>query len=538
MNKINPETLRVADIKHDYRKLQQASKALVQHHGLQHLNTASNLATEAVIDDLSNAFNLVIRVPNATWADVHTLLANEGLLIKPAGRGLLITDKAGKVAIKPSQLGREFSRPNLEKRLGDYQPTSTGQELSEKAEKIERSAKIESCQRWAKETLTNKFQATIADNNSSWHDIHTLLANEGLLIKPAGRGLLITDKAGKVAIKPSQLGREFSRANLEKRLGDYQPASADIDVATCQYRQAPKQGGSQRLWDDYTHLSETRKAKRKEDYVSYTKERDAHAENIKTEFAAARSAIWKDKLLSSIAKRRLAKELSLKRKTASARLKAHNATLRDQINSRTSIPSWRDYLLDKAQSGDTDAIKSLRNSTPKTEPIQNKQSQQFDDKMVASKTPREALIDEYNALRESVWQDKLLNGKQKYRLNKYINKRQKDALTVVNGAGWKSYVAKQAEQGDEVAKAVLAQKNHLADRVTATDIATIAEKDNNAQIKPNGDVALGEYIIIRNNRIHILASTGTGCRKALDFAVDILRRITHKPAETEHEQSN
>lgn len=510
VNKIQPQTLRIADLKHDYRRLQQASRSLEQKHGLQRLNVAAELATEQQINDLRDALDLAIRKPNPQWAEIHDLLVERHLQIKPAGRGLhIINSRAG---IKASQLGRAFSRTNLEKRLGVYESDSKdAQRLSSEAEAINRSAKIESFQIWAKETLADPLSVVLADNSAQWHDIHTLLAKHGLRIKPAGRGLVITDNLGKAAIKPSQISRAFSRAHLEEKLGAYKPADADIVVKSCPYHRqgAQKQAGSKALWEEYTQLRDTAKKTRKEEYAEYIKERDIQAGHVKTDFANARTAIWSDKLLSSAVKRRLAKELSLKRKARLAKLAADNAALRDQINGRTSVPPWRDFLLEKAQAGDALAIKALRNSKPQA--IHSETANKHDDNPSGRQQHRAKLIADFETLRETIWSDTLLSRKQKYRLNKYINKRQTKVLAAISGIGWNAYLKKRAGQGDTSAQTVLKQQDDLSNTTTDTvDIAAglLSAKTNNWQVKPNGDVALGEAVIIRNNRIHILAAAG------------------------------
>jgi len=85
-----------------------------------------------------------------------------------------------------------------------------------RAADMEQHAGIESLISWVKRECTSTLKAA-----ASWQEIHAGLQSHGLQMRPHGNGLVIQDASG-VAIKASSVGREFSKAQLEKRLGQFE----------------------------------------------------------------------------------------------------------------------------------------------------------------------------------------------------------------------------------------------------------------------------------------------------------------------------
>ena len=70
----------------------------------------------------------------------------------------------------------------------------------------------------------------VLERARSWSEVEAGLAEFGLSVRVNGRGMSITD--GRRLVKASEVGRQFSRGNLEKRLGRYSDYSARVAVAT------------------------------------------------------------------------------------------------------------------------------------------------------------------------------------------------------------------------------------------------------------------------------------------------------------------
>lgn len=70
----------------------------------------------------------------------------------------------------------------------------------------------------------------VLERARSWADVEAGLAEFGLCVRVNGRGMSVTD--GRRLVKASEVGRQFSRGNLEKRLGRYSDYSARVAVAS------------------------------------------------------------------------------------------------------------------------------------------------------------------------------------------------------------------------------------------------------------------------------------------------------------------
>ncbi|MEJ2631878.1 MAG: relaxase/mobilization nuclease domain-containing protein [Acidihalobacter sp.] len=78
------------------------------------------------------------------------------------------------------------------------------------------------------QALRQRLDAPGAD----WQAVHECLAGFGLELRPKGSGLVVAGRhdGQEVMAKASQLGRFASKAALEKRLGDFVPAEAQIGI--------------------------------------------------------------------------------------------------------------------------------------------------------------------------------------------------------------------------------------------------------------------------------------------------------------------
>jgi hypothetical protein len=93
----------------------------------------------------------------------------------------------------------------------------------------------------------------------SWAELHAALALLGARFEPKGSGAVIF--VGEVAVKASTAGRGFSFGALCKRLGEYQPAPADLLPSL------PKPSALQvsRTWDSYNAQRRFSKEQRREE---------------------------------------------------------------------------------------------------------------------------------------------------------------------------------------------------------------------------------------------------------------------------------
>ncbi|QCE35287.1 hypothetical protein FAI40_08085 [Acetobacteraceae bacterium] len=118
-------------------------------------------------------------------------------------------------------------RESLEEKYGlqrdnhikDKQRTKT--QSQSKAADMEAHSGQESFLSWMQKNLKDELKKT-----EDWQSFHKLLGEHSVELKMRANGLIFESEAG-VRLKGSSLGREFSKGNLEKRLGEFVPLEED-----------------------------------------------------------------------------------------------------------------------------------------------------------------------------------------------------------------------------------------------------------------------------------------------------------------------
>jgi len=134
INKIHPHKLTALTPYNDYYILQQECLKLEQEFGLEidnhqikktlAQNKADDMEHQSGIESLLGWIqrnNIAHQLNSANcWQQLHQILAANGLVISKRGNGLIIKSLTEDVQVKASSLGREFSKANLECRLGCF----------------------------------------------------------------------------------------------------------------------------------------------------------------------------------------------------------------------------------------------------------------------------------------------------------------------------------------------------------------------------------------------------------------------------------
>jgi len=191
----------------------------------------------------------------------------------------------------------------------------------------------------------------------SWAQLHQTAAEHGLSIKLRGAGLVIGDDGLDLWIKASSAGRAFSLGNLSKRLGSFAKADAD------QVKTEPKKRYQQRPVSQSPSSAGL--------YTLYQRERQAQSERRRVGFAAIRAEheqLKQNNKRWTAMQRRILKTIprGASKKIAQAMIRqqgeAGRAANRNAVAARrtllyadTTLPSWSDWLLQRARRGDVEA---------------------------------------------------------------------------------------------------------------------------------------------------------------------------------------
>jgi hypothetical protein len=143
INKIHPETFRIHSPAWDHQKLCTAGRDLEVELGLTPLRSrardrekvpqrAADCEAHQGIDSFARwarkTLGPALRATDLrSWDDMHDACGRFGVVLRLHGNGLVLEDTARGVRVKASCVGREFSKPRLCKRLGNFQAASARQ---------------------------------------------------------------------------------------------------------------------------------------------------------------------------------------------------------------------------------------------------------------------------------------------------------------------------------------------------------------------------------------------------------------------------
>ena len=140
INKIHPESFRLHSPSWDHQKLFSAGRALEAELRLTPLRTRTqardDLPQQAADYGAQQGVESFARWAGKTlapallatelrsWDDVHRTCGRFGVVLRAHGNGLVFEDAERGVRVKASSIGRDFSKPRLSTRFGDFQPAS------------------------------------------------------------------------------------------------------------------------------------------------------------------------------------------------------------------------------------------------------------------------------------------------------------------------------------------------------------------------------------------------------------------------------
>lgn len=233
--------------------------------------------------------------------------------------------------------------------------TPSGKTTGERdAQDIEAMTGQESLLSWVRgECLNDLLQA------DSWERLHEVAGTFGLSVKLRGNGLVFADRGG-ATVKGSDVGADFKKSSLEKRLGAFQPApdSPEPKQPEKTYDKKPLCGAKQ-LRQEFDEYRSTIDTKRKARYDAIRKDFDRKAavilaENKRERLNARRLPVGRMK------KRTMYKAIHDHYQRKMKRLRDESGSLRNDVREKLPKETWLSWLQNQAMAGRDDAVKSLR----------------------------------------------------------------------------------------------------------------------------------------------------------------------------------
>ncbi|HBD9221497.1 TPA: relaxase/mobilization nuclease domain-containing protein [Legionella pneumophila] len=229
------------------------------------------------------------------------------------------------------------------------------------ADDMEHHSGIESLINWMKRYCKEKIEAA-----SSWKEIHSILAEHGLMIRIKANGFVFCNVQG-LTVKASSISRTFSKKNFESKLGLFVPSyPGDNGPASNVYHYEPlnKKVLGSALYAKYQHEKSHNKC-----FVSDKLKRLREARTKLIEKAKKRGRIKRSALklmnLSKTQKKYLYQHINKTLLNEIDNIRKNYAKERSQLLDSHKNTTWADWLKQKAQGGDQDALMAMRYRTRK-----------------------------------------------------------------------------------------------------------------------------------------------------------------------------
>ncbi|WP_392538565.1 TraI/MobA(P) family conjugative relaxase [Legionella sp. 227] len=224
------------------------------------------------------------------------------------------------------------------------------------ADDMEHHSGIESLINWMKRNCKEQIEAS-----QNWSDLHKVLAKHHMRIQIRDNGFIFCDEDG-LKVKASSVSRNFSKQRLESKLGEFEPLLSITNLSSSNvYRYEPlnKTFISSELYVQYQHekaqSQNVRSAKLK--YLCEAKAK--LIDKAKKRGRIKRTAL-KLMNLSQMSKKFLYQQISKTLLHDIENIRKNYTHARHSLMENYQNKTWADWLQNKAQSGDQNALMAMR----------------------------------------------------------------------------------------------------------------------------------------------------------------------------------
>ena len=220
---------------------------------------------------------------------------------------------------------------------------------------------LESFGSWVKTHFREPFLNLMSKPESSWTEIQELAGKYGLEIRERGAGLVIAHVSEKLFVKASSIDRSFSKKALEQKFGPLERPARTIHPEL-KYTQGPIGGSpkSKVLYGSYLSEMDEIRARRRDSMMNQIGIRSKTVEDIKVRYAKRRQEVKLDPIIAKSRKAAINKALSVEMKKELDQCFKISREQRATVGAALTTKPWRDWLVDKANSGDELALEVLR----------------------------------------------------------------------------------------------------------------------------------------------------------------------------------
>ena len=295
------------------------------------------------------------------WQEVRQTLAGHGLMIRQRAGGLVLTDLDEKETVKASAVGKGLSRMRMEVRFGqcpepEISLPATNPEHKKPAASVDQ-VEVEPEKPTFQSFLLRQKEQILAgvENARDWQEVHQMLADCGIAVRPKGHGLVLADLAGKETMKASDLDRSMSKKHLEDRFGSFAGLGASASESYQKKPRQPRSPERDQLYKDYQAALAEKVAR-----IDKEKARSTASHGwLKEKWQRMKADLYATTCSHRTRAVRMRMMLNLHRKDVQQERADHKAAMAE-IKADYPWYNWNGYLQHQATQGNTVALGVLR----------------------------------------------------------------------------------------------------------------------------------------------------------------------------------
>ncbi|WP_426107450.1 TraI/MobA(P) family conjugative relaxase [Massilia sp. TSP1-1-2] len=230
-----------------------------------------------------------------------------------------------------------------------------------RAADMERHSDVESLLGWIKRECQEQIHAA-----QSWSALHEIMRDHGLEIREHANGLIISAENG-ISVKASSVHREFSKKNLEGRLGSFPKSQAAKNAPKKSYEKKPmcSKVNTVELHARYKHSQQSAMSIRESEWAKAVVKKNRLIEDAKRAGRLKRAAI-KISGAPGIGKKVMYAAVSKTLRDDIAAINKEYKKERQDIYEKYQRMVWADWLRKEAMAGDQEALEALRSRPAST----------------------------------------------------------------------------------------------------------------------------------------------------------------------------
>lgn len=231
---------------------------------------------------------------------------------------------------------------------------------------MEAHAGIESLAGWVRREVLPQIHGA-----GSWHAVHVAMAENGLELRARGAGLVISDPGSNTHVRASSIARSLSMKAMTTKLGAFEPAAWETKpTGRSAYVPRPLQqhAATAGLFTEFNRARDRQLALREAARATLKTDRARADAKLKTVYAMKRDAL-KAVGGGKLAKQLASKQLAAARKLDRLQLQTVDAEKRKQLAAAYPLPTWQQFVQERAQAGDEQALAVLRSRAEREQKI-------------------------------------------------------------------------------------------------------------------------------------------------------------------------